>query len=75
MDISKQDSKRANTAFKEALHTVGGHSALARKMEEKGVCLTRQCVFAWNRVPLRYVRLVSKITDIPAIEFVPEVSV
>ncbi len=72
MTTQERDTAAAKEAFARALTEVGGGAALARALNKHGVDLTRQAVFFWDRVPLKYVRSVAEITGIPAIEFLPE---
>ena len=67
-----KDTTLAQDALSRARTAAGGNSALARKMGEYGLPLTRQAVFFWTRVPLKYVRTVAKITGIPVQDFLPE---
>ena len=74
LTVQITDNEMARHALTRALRATGGGAALTRKLAEKNVILTRQAVNLWVRVPLKYVRVVSEITGIPAIEFVPEVT-
>jgi len=71
--VQAKDKTLAMDTLTRARKIAGGDSGLALKMGEHGLPLTRQAVFAWTRVPLKYVRTVSRITGIPVQEFLPEV--
>ena len=72
LTVQSKDKTLAEKALTRARTAAGGNSELARKMGEHGLPLTRQAVFFWTRVPVKYVRTVAKITGIPVQEFLPE---
>lgn len=64
-----RDEIKAKFALQRAILKSGGPTKFAVALR-----VSPQRVYAWNRVPFKFIRKASKISGIVAREFVPEVS-
>lgn len=62
----------AQDGMKRAIQQAGGLSELSRQLEKQGYKITRQGIFRWHRVPLKYVPAVARISGVSPAVLVPE---
>ena len=71
--IMVKDSVKAFSALEDAVEIIGGRPKLADKINESGAKVSRSAVANWKKVPIKYVRIVSKLTGISHKDLLPEI--
>ena len=67
-----KNSVKAFSALEDAADHFGGRKELAKELTKAGAKVSAATVGNWKKVPLKYVRLVSKLTGISHHDLLPD---